>query len=139
MELLLAVKADANAKNKQGETALIFAARNGYEGVVELLRQHGGHEGVKPEFAAHDRLASMAAFRKAAEEDDLKRIKAQLKYNSDLVVSNDYNGWTPLHYAVVKGKRDLPNYCWPTKPMSTSRTMMARRPYSGPRRKATRR
>jgi ankyrin repeat protein len=89
VKLLLAVKADANAKNKQGETALIFAARNGYKDVVELLRQHGGHDCVKPEFAAHDRLASMASFRKTAEEDDLKRIKAQLKYNSDLVVSND--------------------------------------------------
>jgi ankyrin repeat protein len=106
-ELLLASKADVNVKNNKGETALRHAARNGYEDVVELLRQHGGHESLTPDIAAHDRSASMESFRKAAEENDLKRVKAQLKYNSDLVVSKDYNGWTPLHYAVLRGKRDL--------------------------------
>jgi ankyrin repeat protein len=107
VELLLAAKADVNAKNNRGETALRLAARDGYEDVVELLRRHGAHESPKPEFAAHDRLASMESFRKAVEEDDVKRVKAQLKYNSDLVVSRDYNGWTPLHYAVLRGKRNL--------------------------------
>jgi ankyrin repeat protein len=86
---------------------LRYAARNGYEDVVELLRQHGCHESLTPDIAVHDRSASMESFRKAAEGNDLKRVKAQLKYNSDLVVSKDHNGWTPLHYAVLRGKRDL--------------------------------
>src|SRR5262249_44832463 len=97
-----------NAKNNEGETALHCAARNGYEDVVELLRQHGGNESLKPNIAAHDRLASMDAFRKAAMEGDFKRIRAQIKYKPDLVFSKDViSGFTPLHFAALSDTRDL--------------------------------
>ena len=41
---LLAAKTGVNAKNKAGETPLHVAAVNNYNELVELLRQHGGHE-----------------------------------------------------------------------------------------------
>jgi ankyrin repeat protein len=44
VELLLANKADINAKNNKGETPLRVAADKGKQNLVELLRQHGGHE-----------------------------------------------------------------------------------------------
>jgi ankyrin repeat protein len=43
-ELLLANKADVNAKNSDGQTPLHEAVESGFKDVVELLRQHGGHE-----------------------------------------------------------------------------------------------
>jgi len=43
-ELLLANKADVNAKDNKGYTPLYYAADKGHQDVVELLRQHGGHE-----------------------------------------------------------------------------------------------
>jgi ankyrin repeat protein len=44
VELLLANKADINAKNKHGQTPLHVAALNEDSHMVELLRQHGGQE-----------------------------------------------------------------------------------------------
>jgi len=43
-ELLLANKADVNAKDNKGYTPLYYAADKGHKDVVDLLRQHGGHE-----------------------------------------------------------------------------------------------
>ncbi len=38
---LLAAKADVNAKNKKGETALMEASKRGHDEVVKLLKQAG--------------------------------------------------------------------------------------------------
>jgi len=43
-DLLLAHRADVNAKDNSGNTPLHTAEANKYKDVVELLRQHGGHE-----------------------------------------------------------------------------------------------
>jgi ankyrin repeat protein len=42
--LLLANKAEVNAKNNLGDTPLNVAAVHGLKNVVELMRQRGGHE-----------------------------------------------------------------------------------------------
>jgi ankyrin repeat protein len=44
VELLLANKAEGNAKDKDGKTPLHEAVVKGHKDVAELLRQHGGHE-----------------------------------------------------------------------------------------------
>ena len=44
VELPLANGADVNAKTGRGLTPLRHAAVKGHKDVVELLRQHGGHE-----------------------------------------------------------------------------------------------
>ena len=41
IEPLIAAGADVNAKNNNGDTALMWAARNGYAKVVSLLKQSG--------------------------------------------------------------------------------------------------
>jgi hypothetical protein len=38
---------------------------------------------------------------------DLEQVEALLKDNPDLVCSKDNNDWTPLHLAVVKGRKDV--------------------------------
>jgi ankyrin repeat protein len=43
-ELLLANNADVNAKNNKGETPFRVAVGKDKQDVIELLRQHGGHE-----------------------------------------------------------------------------------------------
>jgi len=43
-ELLLANKADINAKDKTGWTPLHAALSQGQQDMADLLRQHGGHE-----------------------------------------------------------------------------------------------
>jgi ankyrin repeat protein len=43
-ELLLANKAEVNAKDNRGNTPLHLAAAKGHKDVAELLRQHGGQE-----------------------------------------------------------------------------------------------
>ena len=42
--LLLKHTADVNAKSKDGKTALYVAAQKENEDVMEVFRQHGGHE-----------------------------------------------------------------------------------------------
>ena len=44
VELLLAYKAEVNAKGNEGSTPLHLAAVEGHKEVADLLRQHGGHE-----------------------------------------------------------------------------------------------
>ena len=44
VKLLLAYKANVNAKNNDGKTPLYYAVKEGNQHVAELLRQHGGHE-----------------------------------------------------------------------------------------------
>jgi len=44
VELLLAYKAEINAKNNNGETPLFVTATSNHKDIAELLRQHGGHE-----------------------------------------------------------------------------------------------
>jgi ankyrin repeat protein len=49
IELLLANKAEVNAKDNLGNTPSHIAAIIGHKDIVELLRQHGGHEYSNPD------------------------------------------------------------------------------------------
>jgi ankyrin repeat protein len=50
----------------------------------------------------------MDAFRKAVMERDFKRVRAQIKYNPDLVFNKDIlSGFTPLLFAALSNTRDL--------------------------------
>jgi ankyrin repeat protein len=44
VELLVAKGANVNSKNNYGDTPLHLAEKAGINDIVELLRQHGGHE-----------------------------------------------------------------------------------------------
>jgi len=44
VQLLVANKADVNARDGKGQTPLAIALHNGHTNVAELLRQHGGEQ-----------------------------------------------------------------------------------------------
>jgi ankyrin repeat protein len=44
VELLLANKAEVNAKDKDGKTPFQLATDKGHKDVADVLRQYGGHE-----------------------------------------------------------------------------------------------
>jgi ankyrin repeat protein len=44
VEVLIAKGAGVNAKDEDGSTPLRLATKNGYAGMAELLRNHGGQE-----------------------------------------------------------------------------------------------
>ena len=44
VQLLLANKADVNARDNLGRTTVQLVKEDGDKDVVELLRRHGGHE-----------------------------------------------------------------------------------------------
>ncbi len=65
VELLLKAGADPNAKDKQGNTALIVASSRGYPKVAELLLKNGAHLNLKNE---NDRTALDLATRNNREK-----------------------------------------------------------------------
>jgi ankyrin repeat protein len=96
-ELLLANRADVNVEANDGWTPLRWAAEkeNGHSDIAELLRHHGGTDTTP--FAIHD----------AARDGDLARVSALLKENRNLVRKRTATGWTPLHWAAVKGSKPV--------------------------------
>jgi ankyrin repeat protein len=89
--LLLAHNTDVNAICRDGYTALHVAAARGDKGMVNLLVAH------KADYDIQD----------AAAIADLEKVKALLKAEPDLVLSRDFGGFTPLHWAVIKGQKDI--------------------------------
>jgi len=52
-------------------------------------------------------LAFCGEIHDAAEKGDLEKVKALLKDNPDFGFSKDTNNWTALHYAAMKGHKDV--------------------------------
>jgi ankyrin repeat protein len=94
-EFLLANQADVNVEANDGWTPLRWAEEKGHKDVAELLLNHGGKD-TRP-FAIHD----------AARDGDLARVSALLKENRNLVRKRTATGWTPLHWAAVKGSKPV--------------------------------
>lgn len=88
-ELLLTNKAEVNAKDYHGWTPLNWAEYFSCHDVAKLLRKHGGRDFV-------------GEIDDAVQRGDLKRVKALLTDNPDLVFSKDKYGATPLHYTASK-------------------------------------
>ena len=87
VKLLLANKAELNAKADGGYTPLHWAALRGQKDVAKLLLAN---------------RAEVNAFTAAA-VGDLKKLKALLQTNPDLVSSKDECHRTPLHWATTLG------------------------------------
>ena len=104
-ELLIANGADVKAKNKYGWTPLYFAKT---KETADLLRKHGGKgnapvaEAAQPEpptAKAGDDSISHAVL------TGIEAIKQHLDAGAD--VNAKRYGWTPLHYAVYYGHKEI--------------------------------
>ncbi len=91
VELLLANKADINAKDKNRMTALSLAAGKGHVDVAKLLLED------KAEYTIHD-VAALG---------DLERTRALLKDHPELANSIDGDDHTPLDLAANKDVAEL--------------------------------
>jgi ankyrin repeat protein len=91
VELLLANKADVNARDKKGVTPLNLAAFYDHKDMAELLLAHGAHVNVYY----------------ATQTGDLEKLTALLKDNPDLVSSKDTWDDTPLHIAVQAAHKEV--------------------------------
>jgi ankyrin repeat protein len=98
-ELLLASKAEANAKNNTGLTPLDYATLNKHADLVELLRQHGGQNAFSPKQPSPaapaqasrtipmDQRSFSSEIHHAAMIGDLEKVKALIKDNPNLALS----------------------------------------------------
>ena len=96
VELLLARKADANARDNLHRTPLLYAASNGQTGMVKLLLAAGADVNVKV------RNSLMTPLHGAAASGHKDVAQLLLAAKADVNAEMD-NGYTPLHYAVKEG------------------------------------
>ena len=99
VELLLASKAEVNAKDNKGETPLHMAARKGRKDVVELLLANKAEVNAKDN-EGKTPLHIAAGFGRKDVAELLLAKKAEIN-------AKDKNGVTPLAFAVDKGHKDL--------------------------------
>jgi ankyrin repeat protein len=102
-ELLLAHKADVNAKDDKGETPITLARidmgsffhvpHDAAWDVVELLRQHGGY--------------NLGPIHDAVLDADLAKAKTAILKNPNQVSIKDRDGDTPLHIAAKYGLKEI--------------------------------
>ena len=117
VELLLANKAEVNAKDNNGQTPLHVAALKGHKDVAELLLANKAEVNAKDnngETPLH--LAALSGH---------KDVVELLLANKAEVNAKDNDGQTPLHVAALKATRTWRNCCWRMEPRSMLMTRHA--------------
>ena len=96
-EVLINAKADVNARNQDGWTALHLATQNGHKDCLEVLIK------AKADVNARNQNGR-TALHVAALNGHKDCLEALIKANAD-VNAVDKNGWTPLHIALEKNPK----------------------------------
>jgi len=100
VELLIAHKADVNARNAEGATALHDAALAGKCAVAEALLTHGA------EIDARDRDTQATPLERAASWGRTDVVELLISRGANLALK-DKNGKTALDLAVANGQSDV--------------------------------
>jgi ankyrin repeat protein len=91
---LLQAGANPNITDNDGETALMGAAKGGFDGIIELLINAGAS------LSAQDRLGRTALHWAAVRGDYPQAVSALVKADADLNLTQ-FEGWTPLMCAAA--------------------------------------
>jgi len=102
-ELLLANKADVNAREKYGLTALHEAVSNGHRDMAELLLAKGADANAK------DKKAQTPLHWVARNHNGSKDMAELLLTHGAEVNAKDKFGYTPFHWAAAMGNTDVVN------------------------------
>ncbi|KAF9612472.1 hypothetical protein IFM89_000220, partial [Coptis chinensis] len=86
-------KVELEAKNKNGETPLHIAAKNGCSGAARMLLEHGALVEAK---ANNGMTPLHLAVQHSLQAKDCSTVKTLLEYNADCSV-NDNGGLTPIN------------------------------------------
>jgi ankyrin repeat protein len=110
VDFLIRNGADVNLKDKDGKTALLWAASNSLENAKVLLANaakvdESSNDGMTPFIQA---TLGVSSGKVPIEMCDLL-LKNGANVNAELTARNAA-GWTALHYAVVNGDADLVKY-----------------------------
>ena len=100
-KLLINKGADVNAKTNYGWTALHLATENGHLEVAKLLIEKGAKYDEK--YQTKDGVTYLMAFSGCGLIDYCKEL---ISKGADVNAENRY-GWTPLHYAAIKGHLEV--------------------------------
>jgi ankyrin repeat protein len=93
--MLLAVNANLNTRDNQGNTALLEAARNGQDEIISLLMARGARLNL-------DGQAQAQALCSAITRGDITTLRNLLRCNAD-PDAFDYDKRAPLHIAASDG------------------------------------
>jgi len=93
--MLLAVNVNLNARDQQGNTALLEAANNGQEDIIWLLMSRGARLNLDSQATAH-------ALCSAITRGDIQTLKNLLRCGAD-ANALDYDKRAPLHIAASDG------------------------------------
>ena len=99
-ELMLAGGADVQARDREGKTALHYAATSGNVEVLELLLSKGA------EVDAKDTRYRRTPLHKAAYSADVKTVAALLNKGADITAKDTY-GCQPIHLATQAGNVEV--------------------------------
>ena len=97
-KLLLEKGADVNAKNDNGETALIIAAQNDHTEIVKLLLEKGAK--YDPFYKTNDGFTYLMAFARCGLTNYCQEL---LNKGADVNAKKSNSGWTALMLAAYKG------------------------------------
>lgn len=99
---ILAKGGGVNIRNKEGMTALLFAAKNGDDGIVRRLCQHGARMEVKGIGSKHTKTALLFA----AENGHRVVVETLLSFGADLTARSDDDDANILMLSVNNNQLD---------------------------------